>query len=76
MPGTLGIEASTSAGWRGSDVGQECDAGKHEWHLCFRTGRVGGSDAGQVARPGGVSGGAAVMLENTSATCVLKVPRN
>ena len=26
---------------------------KHKWHLCFRSGRVGGSDAGQVARPGG-----------------------
>ena len=45
-----GQEASTS-GWRGS-AGQECDAGKHKWHLCFRSGWVGGSDAGQVARPG------------------------
>ena len=63
--GTLGIEASTSAGWRGSDAGQECDARKHKWHLCFRSGRAGGSDAGQVA-----------MLENTSGTCVFEVPRN
>ena len=48
--GALGIEASTS-GWRGS-AGQECDAGKHKCHLRFRSGRVGGSDAGQVVRPG------------------------
>ena len=27
--GALGIEAS--------DAGQECDAGKHKWHLCFRS---------------------------------------
>ena len=43
--GALGIEAS--------DAGQECDAGKHKWHLCFRSGQVGGFYAGQVARPGG-----------------------
>ena len=36
-------------------------------------GRWRGRVACQAARPGGVSGGAAVMLENT---CVLEVPRN
>ena len=38
--GALGIEAS--------DAGQECDAGKHKSHLCFRSGQVGGFYAGQA----------------------------
>ena len=49
--GALGIEAS--------DAGQECDAGKHKWHLCFRSGQV---EASMPARPGGLlcqAGGAA-----------------
>ena len=53
VPGTLGIEASTSAGWRGSDAGQvreTLDSCPPAGQLDFFPGK--GSDAGQVARPG------------------------